>query len=222
MRSTRRNFLALSGATALTAAGAGVLNWNEDSGLVVGNAMAQSVDLSDLGEEGPLKDMFLGDADAPVTIIEYASMTCPHCASFHNDVLPALKEKYIETGKVKLIFREFPLDARAYAASMLSRCAGDQFYFPMTDVLFLQQSNWARAQDPRPALLQIAKLAGFTQESFEECLKNQELLDNVNTIRTKAADQYGVSGTPTFFINGEKYDGKRTVEDMSEAIEAEL
>lgn len=187
---------------------------------LVGEARAQN--LSDLMEPGPLGDVFLGDENAPVTVIEYASMTCPHCANFHEAILPSLKEKYIESGKVKLIFREFPLDPRAYAASMLARCAGNEFYFPMTDVLFKQQSVWARAEDPRPPLMQIAKLAGFTQESFEECLKNQELLDNVNATRKKAAEVYGVTGTPSFFINGEKYSGPISVEGLSEAIDALL
>ena len=187
---------------------------------LVGEAHAQN--LSDIMEPGPLGDVFLGDENAPVTVIEYASMTCPHCANFHEAILPALKEKYIDSGKVKLIFREFPLDPRAYAASMLARCAGNEFYFPMTDVLFKQQSVWARAEDPRPPLMQIAKLAGFTQESFEECLKNQELLDNVNATRKKAAEVYGVTGTPSFFINGEKYSGPISVEGLSEAIDALL
>jgi protein-disulfide isomerase len=188
----------------------------------VQSAYAQSVDLSDINEEPPLGDMVLGEADAPITIIEYASLTCPHCAHFHNEVLPAIKENYIDTGKAKLIFREFPLDKVAYAASMLSRCAGDQAYFPMTDVLFKQQSTWARAEDPRMPLLQISKLAGFTQESFMECLSNKELAAKLNETIKKASEEYGVSGTPTFFINGEKYSGKRTVEGMSEAIESEL
>lgn len=206
-----------------TAAAIGTAAWmtgTTDRVELVGEASAQN--LSDLMEPGPLGDVFLGDENAPVTVIEYASMTCPHCANFHETILPTLKEKYIETGKVKLIFREFPLDPRAYAASMLARCAGNEFYFPMTDVLFKQQSVWSRAEDPRPPLMQIAKLAGFTQESFEECLKNQELLDNVNATRKKAAEVYGVTGTPSFFINGEKYSGPVSVEGLSEAIDALL
>lgn len=183
---------------------------------------AQAQDLSGLLEPGPLEEMVVGEENAPVTIVEYASMTCPHCANFHTQVYPALKEKYINTGKARLIFREFPLDARAYAAAMLARCADKQFYFPMIDVLFKQQASWARAEDPRPQLLQIAKLAGFTQESFEACLKNQELLDNVNAVRTKAAEEFGVNGTPSFFINGEKYSGNNSVEAMSEAIDSLL
>lgn len=183
---------------------------------------AAAADLSDLMTPGPLGDKWLGEEAAPVTIIEYASMTCPHCASFHEKILPALKEKYISTGKVRLIFREFPFDPRAFAAFMLARCADDDFYFPMIDVLFKQQSTWARAEDPRPALLQIAKLAGFTQESFETCLKNQEVLDSVRLVQKKGQEQYGVNATPFFFINGEKFEGENSVESMSKAIDALL
>lgn len=219
MKVSRRNLLQSTGA--VFAAGAGMYWLGSGKSLeVVGTAAAQN--LSDIMEPGALPDVFIGEENAPVTIIEYASMTCPHCANFHEKILPEIKEKYIETGKVKMIFREFPLDPRAYAASMLARCADKDFYFPMIDVLFKQQRVWARAEDPRPPLLQIAKLAGFTQESFEECLKNQELLDNVNATRKKAAEVYGVNSTPSFFINGEKYSGSISVEGLSEAIEGLL
>ena len=211
----------LMSTTATIAGAAGLFVFESKSPIdVVSKAQAQST--GGVSQEGPLPDMFLGEEAAPITIIEYASMTCPHCANFHETILPTIKEKYVDTGKVKLIFREFPLDARAYAASMLARCADKQFYFPMTDVLFKQQETWARAEDPRGPLLQIAKLAGFTQESFEACLKNQELLDKVNETRKKAAEEYGVSGTPSFFINGEKYSGPVSVEGLSGAIDALL
>jgi protein-disulfide isomerase len=219
MSISRRNILLSSTALIATGTAGWLLGASETVDLV---SKAQAQNLSDLMEAGPMGDVFLGDENAPVTIIEYASMTCPHCASFHETILPSLKENYIDKGKVKMIFREFPLDPRAYAASMLARCADNDFFFPMIDVLFKQQSVWARAEDPRPPLLQIAKLAGFTQESFEECLKNQELLDNVNSTRKKAAEVYGVSGTPSFFINGEKYSGAISVEGLSEAIDAQL
>lgn len=175
--------------------------------------------LSDLMEPGPMGDKFLGDENAPVTIIEYASMTCSHCAAFHEETLPTLTEKYLDTGKVRLILREFPFDPRAFAAFALARCADDKFYFPMIDVLFKQQAQWAQADDPRPPLLQIAKLAGFTQETFEACLKNQKVLDSVNSVKTKAENQYGVNATPYFFINGKKHNGDYSVEAMSAAID---
>ncbi|MEC9343564.1 MAG: DsbA family protein [Pseudomonadota bacterium] len=183
-------------------------------------AFAQSQE--ELLEPQALPDMVLGAEDAPVTIIEYASMTCPHCAAFHENSLPGLKEKYIDTGKVRLIFREFPFDPRAAAAFMLARCAPKDQYFPMIDVMFRQQNVWATARDPRPPLLQIAKLAGFTQESFEACLKNQQVLDNVMAVKDKAAKEYRVESTPTFFINGEKQSGAFSVEEMSKFIDKHL
>ena len=218
MSLNRRTLLGTAAALTVAGTGYGLQQWLSASPVsVVSDARAE--DLSDLAQEGPLKDMVLGQADAPVTIIEYASMSCPHCRTFHANILPAIKEKYIETGKVRLVFREFPLEPRAFAASMLARCADERFYFPMTDVLFQQQEAWSRAEDPRPVLLQIAKLAGFTQETFEACLKNQELLDKINTVRNKASQSYGVSGTPTFFINGTRYSGDFTVEAFSATID---
>lgn len=216
-----RRYLLQGTAIALTGlAGYSFIDFGSTTPKIAAPATAQ--DLSDLMTPGPMGDKWLGKEDAPVTIVEYASMTCPHCKTFHEKVLPGLKEKYIETGKVRLIFREFPFDPRAFAAFMLARCAPDEFYFPMIDVLFKQQSVWARAQDPRPELLQIAKLAGFTQESFEACLKNEEVLASVQAVQKKGQDDYGVNATPFFFINGEKYNGENSVSGLSEAIEALL
>lgn len=180
-----------------------------------------SVDMDTLLEEGALPEQVMGQADAPVTIVEYASMTCPHCASFHENTLPAIKERYIDTGKARLIFREFPFDPRAEAAFMLARCS-DGNYFPMVDVLFKQQRDWAAVEDARSALLQISKLAGFSQESFEACLTNQKLLDDVRAVRKRGADDFDVESTPTFFINGDKYSGALSVDEMSAIIESHL
>ncbi len=193
-----------------------------------GNAFAQSapksdgtVDMNKLLEAGKLDEKVLGKADAPVTIVEYASMTCSHCADFTVNTLPSIKEKYIDTGKARLIFREFPFDPRATAAFMLARCAPDERYFPMVDVLFKQQMQWAAADDAQAALLQISKLAGFTQESFNACLTNQQLLDDVNAVRDRGAE-FGVNATPTFFINGQKYSGALSVDQMSAVIDSML
>jgi len=180
---------------------------------------AGSANLQALLAEGPLPEMVMGNADAPVTIIEYASMTCPHCANFHENTLPAIKEKYIDTGKARLIFREFPFDSRAAAAFMVARCAPAEQYFPLVDVMFKQQATWVRAEDPRQPLLQIARLAGFTQESFEACLKNQPVLDKLLAVREKAAKEFKVESTPTFFINGEMHAGALPVEEMSKIID---
>ena len=180
-----------------------------------------TVDMAKLLEAGTLPDMIIGKADAPVTIVEYASMTCPHCAHFHETTLPALKTKYIDTGKARLIYREFPFDPLAEAGFMLARCSKDN-YFPMVDVLFKQQQNWAGSQNPKDALLQISKLAGFTQESFEACLTDQKLLDDIRAVRARGENDFKVDSTPTFFINGKVYKGAMTIEEMSAVIDGML
>lgn len=167
-----------------------------------------------------LPDIALGPADAKVTIVEYASMTCGHCAHFHKEVFPKFKEKYIDTGKVRFIMREFPLDNLAAAASMLARCAPKDKVYPMIDMLFHTQAEWAYVQgNPVPKLFEMAKQAGFTQESFDKCLTNQKLLDEINAQRSRAAQQFGVSATPTFFINGKKLQGAPTLEAFDAMIE---
>jgi protein-disulfide isomerase len=180
-----------------------------------------TVDVAKLMEPGPLPEMSLGKADAPITIVEYASMTCPHCAHFHETTLPELTKKYIDTGKVRLIFREFPFDPRAEAGFMLARCSKEN-YFPMIAVLFKQQESWAGVENAKEALLQISKLAGFSQESFEACLTDQKLLENVRAIRDRASKDFGVDSTPTFFINGNKYPGAMSIEQISEIIDSML
>ena len=179
---------------------------------------ASSVDMAKLLEPGSLPEKFLGKEDAPVTIVEYASMTCPHCAAFHETTLPALKTKYIDTGKVRLILREFPFDPRAEAGFMLARCSNDN-YFAMVDVLFKQQQNWAGVEKVREALLQLSKLAGFTQESFEACLTDQKLLEDVRAVRDRGAKDFGVDSTPTFFINGGRYPGALSIDELSAIID---
>ncbi len=180
-----------------------------------------TVDMAKLLEPGPLPEMWLGQEDAPVTIVEYASMTCGHCGNFHNNTLPTIKERYIDTGKARLALREFPFDPRAEAGAMLARCADSRF-FAMADVLFKQQQSWVPVDNARAALLQIARLAGFSQESFEACLTDQDLLANVRAVRARGASEFGVEATPTFFINGNKYAGALSVDEMSAIIESHL
>jgi protein-disulfide isomerase len=185
-------------------------------------AFAQSVDLDDLLKPGPLGDKILGDENAPVTIVEYASMTCGHCANFHSRTYPDLKKDYIETGKVRFIFREFPLDPVAAAAFMLARCAPQEKYFDIVDIMFEQQRAWAFTDNPYQSLLDFSKQIGFTQESFEECLTNQGLLDAVNAVRERGANEFGVNSTPTFFINGERHSGALSIDEMGKIIEENL
>ncbi|MER8977483.1 MULTISPECIES: DsbA family protein [unclassified Mesorhizobium] len=177
-----------------------------------------TVDVAELMKPGALPDKQLGKDDAKVTIVEYASMTCPHCAHFAETTFPDLKTKYIDTGKVRYILREFPFDPSAEAGFMLARCAKDNYY-PMVDVLFRQQANWVGVQNTKDALLQISKLAGFTQESFEACLTDQKLLDDVRSVQKRGANEFKVDSTPTFFINGKTYKGAMSIEEMSAIID---
>jgi protein-disulfide isomerase len=172
---------------------------------------------AELMTAGPLGEMWLGDEKAPVTIIEYASMTCPHCATFHETTYPELKKRYIDTGKVRFIFREFPLDPLAAAGFMLARCAGKDRYFPLIETLFQKQREWV-VQQPLPPLLAIAKQAGFTQETFEACLSNQQVQDGIDEVRQRAVQKLNVTSTPTFFINGKIFRGAMTIADIEKEI----
>jgi protein-disulfide isomerase len=174
--------------------------------------------MEELMRPGPLPDISIGKADAPVTIIEYASMTCPHCANFHKTTYPALKAKYIDTGKVRFIFREFPLDELAAAASMLARCVGGEKSIAMIDVLFASQEKWAVRQ-PIPVLTQIAKQAGMTQASFDECLKDQTLYNNIMAMRERGSKEFKVESTPTLFVNGKMQKGGASIEELEKLID---
>jgi protein-disulfide isomerase len=183
-------------------------------------ATPTEISVDELMKPGPLGDLVLGNADAPITVVEYASMTCGHCANFHTKVFPTLKEKYVDAGKVRFIMREFPLDNLAAAASMLARCAGEGKTLPLISVLFAKQDDWAFVKgDPRPELMKFAKQAGFTQESFEKCLTDQKLLDDISAVRTRAADTFGVNSTPTFFVNGKKLSGGGSLDDFEKAFD---
>jgi protein-disulfide isomerase len=165
---------------------------------------------------GPIGDEGLGAADAPVVIVEYASLTCPHCAHFHETTFPELKKRYIDTGKVRFIFREFPLDPLAAAGSALARCASKDKYFPMLETLFAQQKEWV-VQKPLGPLLAIAKQAGFTEQSFNQCLENQQLVEGIEASRARAT-KLGVSSTPTFFVNGNIVRGAMTIEEIEKQV----
>ena len=184
----------------------------------LGMAHAETMKMEDLAVEGPLGDVFIGAPDAKVTIIEYASMTCSHCANFSTKIFPLVKEKYIDTGKVRFTLREFPFDPLATAAFMLARCKGNDKYYAMVELLFAQQKAWTGSDKPTEALLSVVRQAGFTQESFEACLKNKAIYDGVNFVKERGAKVFGVDSTPTFFINGEKRSGSISIEDMDKIL----
>ena len=214
----RRNLLAALVGLPVAGALMSVANAEDRKAAVEAPKPEGAVDVKKLMRPEALPDMSMGKSGAPVTVIEYASMTCPHCAEFDIVTFPAFKKKYIDTGKVYYILREFPFDPRAEAGFMLARCSKDK-YFAMVDLLFHQQDNWAAANDAKSALLQLSKLAGFTQESFTACLTDQKLLDQIRSVKNRAEKEFGVDATPTFFINGKKYPGAMSIDEMSAIID---
>jgi protein-disulfide isomerase len=179
------------------------------------NAPKKDPDVAELMKPGPLPDMSLGKPDAPNVIVEYASMTCPHCAQFDKVVFPDLKAKYIDTGKARLIFREFPLDGLAARASMIARCAGPDRYFAMIDVMFQTQPNWVvEGPEALDRLLQLARQAGFSKEKFDACLADKDLFKKIVDERQRANDVFQVDSTPTFFVNGKRMSGEHQLKDF--------
>ena len=214
---TRREVLELAAAAGLAAAGTGAL-------LSVGitPAFAQgaggTVSMSDLLAPSALPDVWQGAEKAPITIIEYASMTCPHCAHFHEETYPVFKKKYIDTGKVRFTLREFPFDPLAVAGFMLARCAGDK-RDAMVELLFAQQKNWAYSDKPLQGLTSLTKQTGMSQEKFDACLQDKDLYDKVNQVYERGAKTFGVDATPTFFINGKKVSGALTPDEMDKQLQ---
>jgi len=169
-----------------------------------------------------LQDMVLGKADAPITIIEYASMTCPHCAHFAETVLPEIKKDYIATGKAKLIFRDFPLDQMAYFGSILARCAGPEKYFTYLDVLFAQQAQWI-SNDPQVTitnLKQIGRLGGMPAEQFDKCVADKQMGEYILNSRIEGNQKFNVNSTPTLIINGKAEAGVPTVDELRKKLDA--
>lgn len=183
--------------------------WTLFRALVAGLALAAAAsgDVAAAASDITPTDMILGDAKAPVTIIEYASMTCPHCAKFHTETLPKLKKKYIDTGKVRLVFREFPFEPVGLQAAQLARCSGPRRFFGLLDVMFRSQNAWATSPKPEEELAKMLRLAGIDQAGFAACLKDQVVLEQVLQARRDGARDFGVQSTPTFVINGKKVEG---------------
>jgi protein-disulfide isomerase len=177
------------------------------------------VPIEQLMSIGPLPDLVQGSPSASITIVEYASMTCAHCAAFHETTWPELKAKYIDTGRAKFILREFPLDPLATAGFMLARCAGPDKRNLLVDDLFSQQKSWAFVDKPIEPLLAIVKQIGMSQTDFETCLRNQDLYDQVNQSRERAAEAFNIDSTPTFFVNGRKLSGEMAIADFDRVID---
>ena len=213
---TRRAFNAALSLTGLAAlAGLSPLRF-------ITQALAQSA--SDVAKPVSLPDMALGPANAPVTITEFASMTCPHCAAFNENVFPKIKSTYIDTGKIRYVFREFPLDIKAAAGSMLARCIanGDAGkYFAVIDMLFKQQNDWV-TKNTTETRTRIGKQAGLSQKGVEDCLKDQALLDKIAADQKYASEVLKVDSTPTFFINGEKIKGETSFAEFDKKIKSLL
>ena len=213
---TRRAFTAALSLTGLAAlAGFSPLR-------LITDAMAQSA--AEVAKPVSLPDMAIGPANASVTITEYASMTCPHCAAFNADVFPKIKAAFIDTGKVRYIFREFPLDIKAAAGSMLARCiAKDDAskYFTVIDLLFKQQGDWVM-KNTTETLTRIGKQAGLSQQGVEDCLKDQALLDKIAADQKYATDVLKVNSTPTFFINGDMIKGEASFDVFEKKIDSML
>jgi len=207
---TRRSIL-LAGAAAVALAATPALA--EDA--------AKAVPMAELMKPPTLGDMALGadEGATKVTIVEYASATCPHCAAFHKEVWPKLKADYIDTKKIRFIFREFPLNDPALAAFMIARAAPKESYFPLIDVYFDTLETWA--QDPATGLLNIAKQAGFTQEKFDATLKDEKLAKGIMEIRDGGV-KFGVKGTPTFYVNGKELEGEITYDALKAEIDKQL
>lgn len=176
-----------------------------------------AIDIAALHAPPAEGEMAMGPETAKVVVVEYASASCPHCANFYKTTFPVLKKEYIDTGKIRFVFREFPHNQPALAAFMLARCAPKEKYFPLIDMFFEQQDTWLAA--PLEGLQKIAQLAGFTKESFDACLKNEEVAKGILAVRDQATKDFGVESIPTFFINGELIKGETTIEEFRKTID---
>lgn len=209
MKLTRRSALSLTAAATVSLAGAPQAF----------AADGDTYNMDDLLNVDGVPDRPEGDADAGVTVIEYASPTCPHCARFSNDVYPEFKTLYIETGKVQFMLRPFVRNVLDAVVFMLADAAGDEAYHSVVETYFKTQDTWASSQSPRDAILTIALQLGFTEESFEAALTNQELFVGMEAVRKQATDQFDLTGTPTFYINGKQLSGEKTIEQLAAEID---
>src|SRR5688572_20058442 len=167
---------------------------------------------------GPLGERAMGKPTAPVTVIEYVSLTCPHCAQFQKDLFPRMKKEFIDTGKVRYIVREFPIGHTSGTAAIINRCAPEDKYFFLLNQFLTRQPEWV-SQGVRPdAIYAVAKSSGMSRETFDKCLSNQTIISGLTEVKQRGR-QFGVIGTPTFFINGRKAQGEVTFDEIKSMIE---
>ncbi|WP_375458796.1 DsbA family protein [uncultured Enterovirga sp.] len=181
-------------------------------------ARAQNVSATELMKPGPLGDAWVGSETAKVTIIEYASLTCSHCATFHNTTWPELKKRWVDTGQVRFALREFPLDPIATAGFMLARADKSAKYYPVVDLLFETQKSWIAGAKPLDGMRQTLRQAGYSQERFDAILRDQALYEAVNAVKNRAAETFKVESTPTFFINGQRKTGAQSIDELETII----
>lgn len=181
---------------------------------VVLMSLAVATACDESAEKMLLDDRVLGDPNAPITIIEYASLTCSHCATFHRDTMPRLKREWLDTGRAKLVYRDFALDKNAATAAVIARCAREDDYFRLLGVFFSRQTSWSRMEDPVPVLAQIAGSRGLSRAEIDACLDDGDLVDGVLQMRLVGQDQHGVNSTPTFIVGERVISGALSFEDF--------
>ena len=197
----------------------GVLVWREWSSAPVGAQAIAAGPTENLPMEVTAQDKVLGSADAQVTIIEYASLTCPHCAQFHTETLPQLKTDWIDTGKAKLVYRDFPLDGAALAAAVIAQCAPADRYFPMLGLFFERQGEWAVEGQWRERLTQLAGVAGVDKAAVDACLADEARKDAIVKRAEEGQAKYAIESTPTFIVNGRKLIGAQSAEEFAAVIQ---
>jgi protein-disulfide isomerase len=208
--SRRATLLMMTAATALSLGGASLAFGADGERFDVAKLMSPA---------GNVPDHVLGDPNAPVTLIEYASPTCPHCAAFSNDVFPVLKSTYVDTGKVKFILRPFLRNILDAVVFMLAEAAGPDNFHNVISTYFKTQNDWELSDKPKDAMLAVATQLGFTPESFDKALTNQDLFNGMEAMRDQALNDFKVEGTPTFYINGKQLTGEQSFEQLAAEIE---
>ncbi|MEM6421023.1 MAG: DsbA family protein [Pseudomonadota bacterium] len=172
---------------------------------------------------GPVTgDVILGADDAPVTVYEYASLTCPHCAAFHRDTFPEIKAQYVETGKVKFIVREVFFDRYGLWAAMVARCGGERAYYPLIDAYLVRQREWTGAQDVAAEIRRIGLGAGLSPSAMDACLADEDLARGLVARYQETSEEHEVNSTPTFIINGTRHRGNMSFEEMAAIFDSEL